>query len=94
MKRSLVVMTAFLGLSLMGCGGAPSEQEAEAAPVSGEESTVSQSATCTGYKACSSIANTFCSPEGATTFCCATNGSTNDLICARSGSIGARWLYY
>ncbi|MFP2907815.1 hypothetical protein ACLESD_22760 [Pyxidicoccus sp. 3LFB2] len=49
MKRSMVVMAVFLGLSLVGCGGAVSEAEGEAAPVSGEESsgTVSQFATCT-----------------------------------------------
>jgi hypothetical protein len=95
MKRSLVVMAAFLGLSLLACGGADAGSEREAAPADGEESTVSQFETCVGYKACSSIANTFCSPVGATTHCCASNGATSDLICARtSTSSAARWLYY
>lgn len=47
MKRSLVVMAAFLGLSLLGCGGPVAEPEAAPVPASGEESTVSQFATCT-----------------------------------------------
>ncbi|WP_163995872.1 hypothetical protein [Pyxidicoccus caerfyrddinensis] len=95
MKRSLVVMAAFLGLSLMACGGADTGPESEATPADGAEATVSQFETCTGYKACSSIANTFCSPVGATTHCCASNGTTSDLICARtSTSSAARWLYY
>jgi hypothetical protein len=49
MKRSMVVMAVFLGLSLMACGGTMSDAELEpgSAPERGEESTVSQFATCT-----------------------------------------------
>jgi hypothetical protein len=48
MKNSFAVMVTFLGLSLLGCGGAVSEPEAEAAPdETGEHATVSQFATCT-----------------------------------------------
>ncbi|QSQ26795.1 hypothetical protein JY651_18575 [Pyxidicoccus parkwayensis] len=95
MKRSLVATVAFFSFSLLACGGANTGVESEATPADGQESTVSQFETCTGYKACSSIANTFCSPEGATTHCCASNGTTSDLICARtSTSSAARWLYY
>ncbi|MFP2907814.1 hypothetical protein ACLESD_22755 [Pyxidicoccus sp. 3LFB2] len=69
MKRSMVVMAVFLGLSLVGCGGAVSEaEEAEAAPVSGEASTVSQFATC--YAACSG---------GQTVSCSGTSCSSTDF---------------
>ncbi|MFP2933097.1 hypothetical protein ACLESO_49705 [Pyxidicoccus sp. 3LG] len=47
MKRSLAVMAAFVGLFLVGCGGAPLEAESEPVPQAGESGTVSQFATCT-----------------------------------------------
>jgi hypothetical protein len=49
MKRSFVVMAAFISLSLLGCGGPVSEVESEVAAPETEETsgTVSQFATCT-----------------------------------------------
>ncbi|NMO17728.1 hypothetical protein HPC49_23830 [Pyxidicoccus fallax] len=47
MKRSLAVLAAVIGFSLLGCGGTGTEEVMEATPEAGEESTVSQFATCT-----------------------------------------------
>lgn len=70
MKRSVAVIAAFLGLSLLGCGGPVSEPTAqpEAAPVSGEEATVSQFGTCTAL--CPGGQSVSCSG----TTCSATDG--------------------
>lgn len=100
MKRSLVVMAALVGLSLLGCGGPAPEHESM--PEAGESGTVSQSgtaqdvsqATCSGLPACSNYANFPCYTPGATMDCCY-GSSTASLICTTvSGSTRSRWYYY
>jgi hypothetical protein len=86
-KRSLVVMAAVVGLSLLGCGGATEVEERQ------EDGTVSQLSTCDSLPQCESLERTTCKPTGATQECCWL-GETLPSSCrcyVRSGSTTATW---
>ncbi|RKH04828.1 hypothetical protein D7V97_24805 [Corallococcus sp. CA053C] len=82
-----MVMSAFVSLSLLGCGGATEVEDRLE-----DEGTVSQLATCDTLPTCESIFLKTCKPLGAKVDCCFEGGSLSHCLCfSRTGSSAGTW---